>query len=107
MPSDLTIAVAQRADATVIDIGGELDMSTCGQLRDAIQSHIGAATGIVLDLAAVSFVDSSAIRVMIEARAAALAAGGSLTIRNPSAPVHRVLTVAGVLDLFTDPDATT
>jgi len=105
MPADLDIGVVEGPDATVISVGGEIDMSTCEELRSAVAPHAGRGAAIALDLAGVTFIDSSAIRVMIETRASAIAAGGSFVVRNPSDPVRRVLTVAGVLDLFTGSDA--
>jgi anti-sigma B factor antagonist len=83
-------------------VTGEIDMSTCAELAGAITPHLGAGHTVVIDLSGVTFFDSSAIRVLIQSRDRALTADSVLAIRDPSDLVRRVLTVAGVLDLFGD-----
>ena len=55
-----------------------------------------AADQVTLDMAGVEFVDSSGLRVLIEAHQEAERAGGSLTLTHPSATVTRLLEISGV-----------
>jgi anti-sigma B factor antagonist len=82
--------------ATVIFVQGEIDMATAGRLRDAIEPHMGAEQTIVLDLSCVEFMDSSCLKVLVQARGRLTDDGGSLILRNPSRVAHRLLTIAGV-----------
>jgi anti-anti-sigma factor len=71
-------------------------MATTERLRDAIEPHMGPEQTIVLDLSGVEFMDSSCIRVLVQARGRLTEDGGSLVLRNPSPAAHRVLTLTGV-----------
>ena len=79
---------------------GEIDMLTCGRLRDAIEPHLGPGQRVVLDLSGVTFMDSSCLRVLEHARTTLTADGGSLILRNPSTAAHRLLSLSGMAALF-------
>jgi len=96
----LSTEVTQTGNETVIQVRGEIDMATAGQLRDAIEPHMGPAQIIVMDLSEVKFMDSSCLNVLAEARTTLTADGGSLLLRNPSSAAHRVLTAGGLTDLL-------
>jgi len=81
-------------------VTGELDMSTCERLRDAIEPHLGPDQRIVLDLSGVRFMDSSCVGVLVTARNELTAGGGSLVMRNPSDAARRVLTITETMALF-------
>lgn len=95
-----TVAVTQEAGHTVAHIRGEIDMATCERLRDAIEPHLGPAQRVVLDLSGVSFMDSSCLKVLVQARTTLTADDGALILRNPSDAARRVLTLTGMADLF-------
>ena len=105
MPENFSTDVTQTGDGTVIHIQGEIDMATCERLRDAIEPHLGPEQRLVLDLAAVEFMDSACLGVLIQARGALTSDGGSLILRNPSDAARRLLTAAKAEDLLqTDAD---
>lgn len=97
---DFSTEVAQEGNATVIHVHGEIDMVTCGRLRDAIEPHLGPRQTIVLDLSGVRFMDSSCLHVLLQARGTLTADGGSLVLRNPSPAAHLLLTAARVEHLL-------
>ena len=82
-----------EAGRTVIH---EIDLATAGRLRDAVEPHVGPEQTIVLDLSEVEFMDSQALRVLVQARGQLTADGGSLILRNPSVAARRLLTAARV-----------
>ena len=88
--------VVQVEGATVIFVQGEIDVSTAGRLRDAVEPHMGPEQTIVLDLSGVEFMDSACLKVLVHARSRLTDDGGSLILRNPSQVAHRLLTIAGV-----------
>jgi anti-sigma B factor antagonist len=100
MAEDFSTEVVQVGDATVIHVRGEIDMVSCGWLRDAIEPHLGPAQTIVLDLSGVEFMDSSCLGFLIQARGTLTADGGSLVLRNPSEAARRLLSAAEVEDLL-------
>jgi anti-sigma B factor antagonist len=86
---------------------GELDIATHGEaeakLKEAQQS---GASVVVLDLRGLSFMDSTGLRLLVQADSRARESGQRLAIvRGPDA-VHRVLEITGLdakLDLIGDP----
>ena len=100
MPEDFTTEVNATDEATLIRVRGEIDVATVGRLRDVIEPHMGPQQTIVLDLSEVTFMDSSVLHVLIQARGRLTEDGGSLVLRNPSRVAHRLLTVAGANDLL-------
>jgi anti-anti-sigma factor len=100
MSDDLDVTVAREGDAVVIYVGGEIDMATCEHLRDAIEPHLGPAQTIVLDLSAVTFMDSSCLPFLVQARGQLTPDGGSLVLRNPSNAARLLLTAAQAEDLL-------
>ena len=100
MAEDFSTEVNATDEATVIHVRGEIDMTTAGRLRDAIEPHMGPKQMIILDFSEVDFMDSSCLNVLVQARGRLTESGGSLILRNPSRAAHRVLTVAGATDLL-------
>jgi anti-sigma B factor antagonist len=74
---------------------GEIDAHSAPNLAAALDA---AGPTVRLDLSGVEFVDSSGLRVLIDAHQKLQAAGGSLTIVSPSDAVHRLLQISGVDD---------
>lgn len=88
-----------------IAVAGEIDAHTA----PAVAAALAAAEQepLVVDLSGVEFVDSSGLRVLLEAHQARQAAGNSLILSQPSPAVQRVFDVAGVdeyLDVTSSPE---
>ncbi|WP_333766899.1 STAS domain-containing protein [Streptomyces sp. IBSBF 2435] len=60
---------------------------------------------MVLDLAGVTFADSTFLTVLLQARQEALGQGGTIVMAAPSSSVRRLLGVVGAIDLFPVTDA--
>ena len=95
----------QRDDRVATVVGsGELDLATAPQLSATVTEH-GDARLLVLDLNAVTFMDSTGVRVLIEADRICARSGSRLAVLAGDGPVRRVLDlcdVAGRLALVTD-----
>jgi anti-sigma B factor antagonist len=104
LDQELQITVAHEGAATVLAVGGELDAASTPELLASLQQTIGrdGHDAVVLDLAACTFVDSTGLHAIIDARALALGQGGRLEVCcTEDGPVARVIEVAlpGMLDL--------
>lgn len=75
-------------------IVGEIDAHTAPSLASALADS--SQDRCSLDLSGVVFIDSSGLRVLIEAHQQASAAGGSLQISRPSPVVQRLFEISGV-----------
>jgi anti-sigma B factor antagonist len=83
--------------------GGELDYAAAPQLRERIAEHEeGARCHLVLDLAEATFIDSTAIGVIVSAHSSLVSAGGSLSIvcGRENRRVLRIFDIAGVSSLL-------
>ncbi|WP_197677596.1 STAS domain-containing protein [Micromonospora krabiensis] len=77
---------------------GEIDLATADALDAALADALGrpGITEVVVDLADVGFLDSSGIRVLVGAAAAARRAAATLRVVDPQPVVARVLRITAV-----------
>ena len=106
IPADwpyLLVQVVQRADRAVSVTGhGEVDMTTVDTLSYTLNTVLRQESPLHIDvnLAEVTFMDSSGINALMACRADAEPSGCRITISHPRPMVRRVLTVTGVDHLF-------
>lgn len=84
-------------DPSVAQLDGEIDLSTAGELRTALEQALAADPKVVIDMAGVSFVDASGLRVVLQV-AESLSGSGPLPLRNASR-VQRILDLVGLSEL--------
>ena len=87
-PSEVT--VQRDGGVATIVVSGELDLATAPQLSATVAEHSDASL-LVLDLNAVTFIDSTGVRVLIEADRACAGSGSRLAVLARDGPVRRVL----------------
>jgi anti-anti-sigma factor len=93
----LSMRSQRDGDTHTIGVGGEVDIASAGDLeQELLRVEATDARAIVLDLSALSFIDSTGIRMLVMADARSRADGHRLRLRRPSATVLRVLRIAGV-----------
>ena len=96
---------SDRPDLTLTP-AGDLDLQTGPRLRDQLAELLDqGAHQVVVDLEAVTFIDSVGLSVLIVAQQRYLANGVSMSALVPS-HLRRTFEIAGVLDLFADPQPT-
>jgi anti-anti-sigma factor len=97
----LSLRLASCGDPTVIEISGEVDLSTAHLLTELVE-HVAdnRPARVVLDMANVNFFCANGLRALLHARAAVTAATGQLLLRAPSAKTRRVLTITRTDHLF-------
>ncbi len=79
-------------------VAGELCLSTSGEFETAVSGVREDAVLVVLDLSAVTFVDSSGMHVILRAAARLRARGRRLVLLNDSRVIQRLFELAGVDD---------
>nr|WSX53766.1 STAS domain-containing protein [Streptomyces sp. NBC_00974] len=100
MHPTLNVHVTVNAGRAVVTVTGSLDMDTCPRVTattDALTLHGQILT---LDLSAVTFIDSSALNMLLNLRNRAHAEDGALELRGVPAQAMRVLDITGTRDLF-------
>lgn len=99
MPINFSVKTEARDGVTVLVVSGEVDLAAAPGLREAIDQALAPATPLILDLAAVEFIDSAGSRALALADQSALALGARLLLV-PSETVSHVLRIAGLDALF-------
>ncbi|MEV0611139.1 STAS domain-containing protein [Polymorphospora rubra] len=85
-------------------LAGELDMSTVDQLNGHVEqvfTHFPPPRRLVVDLAEVTFCDSTGIGALVKALNTATDHHISFRVTNPNGSVRKVLQVTGLLDIMT------
>ena len=82
----------------MLTITGEHDLSTAPELRRRLEEVLSEGTGVVVDLSRATFIDSSILGVILDAkrRAAEAKVGYAVFHTNGADPVDRVLEVTGL-----------
>jgi anti-sigma B factor antagonist len=102
--------IEQVGDAYVVTLRGEIDAYTAPALRLDLRrliEDVGAST-LIVDLAAVTFLDSSALGALVGALRRLRERDGRLRIVQPQAAAARIFQLTGldtVLDLYPGRDA--
>ena len=84
----------------VVAVAGDLDVASAAGFVEAVAAEFQASDSMVLDLAGVTFLDSTGLGALIELRNGAVGRGGRFSVRNPSSAVERVLSLVGMSDYF-------
>jgi anti-anti-sigma factor len=105
MSFDYTIG--RHGDTITVAPEGDVSLETTPVLREVLRQVVDSLEGgrIDVDLAAVSFMDSAGIGVLVAARRAAAARGTDLMLTEPGAMVRMVLEIAGLDKILVRPPA--
>ena len=98
--AQLSMTSERDGDVHTLGLAGEIDLANAMDVeRELRRIEDTDADVILVDLAGVSFIDSTAIKVLISA-AARSQSRNRLLLDAPSPAVLRVLRIAGVADLL-------
>lgn len=92
-PEEARLDLTTDVDGALV-LAGEIDSYTAPELAGRLAEHPPVE---VVDVAGVTFIDSSGLRVIVEAHQARSASGSRLVLRSPSAPVQRLLEISGLV----------
>jgi anti-sigma B factor antagonist len=98
-------SVPQDDGVAVLEVAGELDLSTAGQLHEGLLKSLADEADVLVDLTQVSFIDSSGIAALVGAFRSLNGSGGMSVLIAPGSQVARVFELARmgeVLPIFTD-----
>jgi len=95
------VAVEDQSGTIVVCPEGELDLPAAESFRTALQAAVrDADRAVQVDLAAVTFVDSTALAVLVDAWRQARQRGLVLCVLHPAPNVRRVLAITGLDQLL-------
>lgn len=89
----------------VIELAGELDMSTAPQVQDQLASYLVMPEHLLVDITGLVFMDSTGLKVLLEAHRLV---EGRMSLVGPTPQVQRLLELAGTANvLHVSPDRAT
>jgi len=96
--AELRLSSERRGDSLVVTVGGELDLVTSRQLDEHLTQARRTQRRIVLDLAAVDFMDTSSLAVIVGHWKRLQAAGGTLVLAGARYRYTKTLWITGLAD---------
>ena len=93
-----TVRVRERGALVMASVEGEIDLSNAGGLLNELAGSVpNTARGLLLDLLALEFLDSSGIHMLYDlAERLATRQQGFAVVLEPDAPPRRAIEVSGV-----------
>jgi anti-sigma B factor antagonist len=88
------VTIDQTAGPCRAVIAGEFDLAATDPVRTAIRPPLASA--LVVDLAAITFIDAAGMSCLLALRAEANEHGGSFTVGHVSAVVKRLFKLTGL-----------
>jgi anti-sigma B factor antagonist len=95
----LTVRAADVPSGWVLRVAGELDAATAPELLATFDGLPVHGSEVVVDIAEVSFIDSSGLRALLQLRQAAEATDRVLVVRRPARQAWRLLQLSGLTGL--------
>ncbi|MFH8369613.1 STAS domain-containing protein [Streptomyces sp. NPDC018031] len=103
--NDFTVTVEQHPDRSLVAVAGELDLQTSPRLQDAVLAAPLGGQTLHLDLAEVSFMDSTGLNLLLRLRRRLRTEDGRLRISGLQDQPARLLHLTGTYELLTADDA--
>ncbi|WP_422735730.1 STAS domain-containing protein [Micromonospora sp. WMMD729] len=99
---ELTVGTSQVGAVARIRLGGEMDLATSGLVHDAVIAALASDSvrDVILDLADLTFIDSTGMGTLVACQRAVAVRGGDLRLENLAPVVRRQLFAAGLLGLL-------
>lgn len=95
------INVVKSGRAAVVQVRGELDLSTAPGLHEQLVSlAVEGVRDVTVDLADLQFIDSSGLQVLMAGLKRLRAQGGDLGLRSPTSSTLKLLKVTGLTSVF-------
>jgi anti-sigma B factor antagonist len=90
-----------QSGAAVVSVVGEVDLATAPELRTVLDKVLdGGASTLVVDLSASTFIDSTALGVLIGAWKRSQNEGRAMSVVAADPRILRVFEITGLTDLF-------
>ncbi len=87
------LRIQSAEDGGVLHLRGELDLSTVGVLRSALEERLPIKGDLILDLSELDFLDSTGLQEILKL---ADRCSGVVVVRQPSGMVRKLLRVTGL-----------
>ena len=90
----------QAQDACVVDIRGEIDLSTVPVFKDALSAATEAGSHVIINMTDVTYMDSSGFGTLLSAKKRLRANGGSIHLVGCNDVIARMLHITRLNTIF-------
>lgn len=97
---NVNVSIDRNQDETVATVTGEVDADNCNEFGSALLETPSDSERLVVDLAGLTFIDSSGISELLRVSETVGGRGQHFELRDPSPPIRRVLEITGLLAHF-------
>ena len=98
---DLTLATEEVEGATIIAVGGEIDVYTAPRLRDKITELVADGVySLIIDMEGVEFLDSTGLGVLVGGLKRVRAHEGSLRLVCTQERILKIFRITGLTKVF-------
>ena len=96
----MTIEKIAESNKLTITLTGRLDTTTAPQLETELKQNISGVNELVLDLAALEYLSSAGLRVLLSAQKV-MNHQGNMVVRNVNEIIMEIFEVTGFVDVLT------
>jgi anti-sigma B factor antagonist len=101
-PEIVEIRLTFSGSTAVVTVTGELDLSNSAQLFECLHDAIDSGVSeVILDVAGLTYMDSTGLSILVGAHKRLKAAGGSFTVLAPMHIVAKLFAVTDVVSCLT------
>jgi anti-sigma B factor antagonist len=98
---DISVSHTTAGSVPIVAVSGEVDVYSAPALKDKISELIGTGQHtLIVDLGNVTFLDSTGLGVLVEARTATAEAGGVLPLVCSQERILKLFTITGLDGVF-------
>jgi len=94
-------ALKEAGHPLCLRIEGEMDLSNTQLVRSQIDELLGDESDVILDLGPVTFMDSTALGMLVHLAKRVEERGGKLTLVITHAPIHKLFSITALDRHFT------
>jgi anti-sigma B factor antagonist len=98
MIQPLSFNVSRSNGSSVVAVAGEIDIATAPELANILDDF--AQESVIVDLSAVTFIDSSGLATLVEAHRRISSDGGRLVIDRVQPRVQKVFEITRLTELY-------
>jgi anti-sigma B factor antagonist len=96
----MTISTREAGEVTIVEVEGNVDLGTSAALRRSLFETLVAAPKVALNLAAIRYIDSSGIAILIEVLKDSQRLNKKFVLFGLSSAVEQVFRLTHVMRIF-------
>ena len=94
------LELAHHGDVCVVKLAGDIDIATASRVQaaalDAIRSYPAGSSEVIIDMSAVSFIDSSGLGALVQIRNVSNERNARTSLRGVTPRIARLLRITGL-----------